>query len=386
MASKGTTNIQQRGDRYQLRVTHPELPKPRFFTFPDETAAGNYKQTVEAWFERGMVPPELLTRDEKAVTPPVLQVIRAYEKSTEPPPAPADLDLMPVILEETKGLRVADITFQWANDYVKRLKTRELAPGTIRKRVGLLARVLDHHFRSGHTADATMPANVLRLLPPGYSLYADNTTTDTSRDLRLTDEQDQYILRVLDGEKRDDRERPWGNLKQGEKPDPAFKLLYMMIVDTGMRLREAYTAQVGDLDVEGKFLRVRGSKGHRGKIKWRTVPLKKHLYDKLRKWCDGRASTELLFPFWNGEKDDAKRCSLRLSARFSTLFDYAGIPDFKEHDLRHEACCRWVMLKDKQGRWMFTDGEVCRIMGWTDPKLLLRYLSLRGEDLSARLH
>jgi integrase len=74
-----------------------------------------------------------------------------------------------------------------------------------------------------------------------------------------------------------------------------------------------------------------------------------------------------------------------LSQRFATLFDYAGVPDCTEHDLRHEATCRWVTLRDASGHWVFSETEVCKILGWSDTRMMLRYASLRGEDLSARL-
>ncbi|MCG9015218.1 hypothetical protein, partial [Laribacter hongkongensis] len=59
--------------------------------------------------------------------------------------------------------------------------------------------------------------------------------------------------------------------------------------------------------------------------------------------------------------------------------------DFTEHDLRHEATCRWFSMRDARGAWVFSDIEICRIMGWTDTRMALRYASLRGEDLSSRL-
>lgn len=385
MATRGSTNIQQRGAKFQLRVKHPDMPRDRFFTFDDEPGATGYKATVDAWFAQGIVPPELLTTDKLARTPLVIEAIRAYERGTEPPPTKSDIDLLPQIVEETVGLRISDITFQWATDYVKRLKARKdkPTPGTIRKRVGLLGRVLDHYFRSIHSSDEAIPANVLRMLPKGYSLYPDHERVDKSRDTRLTPADELSIVDALDGVKREDKERPWGN---GGPPDKDFKLLFETIVDTGLRLREVYWARVGHLDVPGRFLRVQGSKGHRGMIKPRTVPLKKELFEKLRAYCEGRKADDIMFPFWDGTEKDLKACSGRLSQRFRTLFAYAQVADFTEHDLRHEACCRWVTLKDSGGRWMFTDGEICRIMGWSDTKLLLRYMSLRGEDLSARLH
>jgi integrase len=67
------------------------------------------------------------------------------------------------------------------------------------------------------------------------------------------------------------------------------------------------------------------------------------------------------------------------------LFEYAGVTDFTEHDLRHTATCNWFMLRDQTGRWMFSDVELCRIMGWTSTRMAVRYASFRAEDLSARL-
>ena len=89
--------------------------------------------------------------------------------------------------------------------------------------------------------------------------------------------------------------------------------------------------------------------------------------------------------FSEGTPEDLPRCTARLSSRFATLFDYAGVPDFTEHDLRHEATCRWAVLRNPAGHWIFSETEICKIMGWKDANMMLRYASLRGEDLSARL-
>lgn len=384
-----TYNVQPRGSKFQIRIHHTKLmPKARFFTYDEEQAARDYGEQCEAWFATGQVPAELLTIDKLARTPLLTEACRSYTNATEPAPTITDLDSLPLLMEEIKGVRIADVNFAWAQNFVKALKARNPAPtpGTIRKRVGLLGRVLDHHFRSIYKDGEQVPANVMRMLPKGYSLYADNSVADTSRDLRLDAAQHARIIDTLDGKKAEDKERPWGNQGADGEPDRAFKLLYELIVDTGVRLREAYWMRAGYLDVQGRFMKVAGTKGHRGVIKWRTVPLKKEIYEKLRAACEALKPDDLVFPFWNGTRDDLDKCSARLSARFTTMFRYSSVPELTEHDLRHEACCRWVTLKDREGRWMFTDGEICRIMGWSDPKLLLRYMSLRGEDLAARLH
>ena len=35
--------------------------------------------------------------------------------------------------------------------------------------------------------------------------------------------------------------------------------------------------------------------------------------------------------------------------------------------------------------WIFSETEICKIMGWKDTRMMLRYASLRGQDLSSRL-
>ena len=87
----------------------------------------------------------------------------------------------------------------------------------------------------------------------------------------------------------------------------------------------------------------------------------------------------------DGDKDSMKRTTNQLTSRFRSLFRHVELPDMKEHDLRHEACCRWFELRGKDGRWVFSDVEICKIMGWSDYSMVLRYASLRGEDLSSRL-
>lgn len=189
-------------------------------------------------------------------------------------------------------------------------------------------------------------------------------------------DEEARLRAAMAGDRRPDRERAWG-------PDLDFLALFTVILDTGLRLREAYTLRVDQVDLKAGVLRVDGTKGARGQVRPRVVPLKLPLRAMLSERCAGRVG--LLWPYWDGSPEGLRAATARLSARFRTLFAYAQVPEMTEHDLRHEACCRWFELRDTAGRWVFSDVEVARIMGWTSLAMALRYASLRGEDLAARL-
>jgi integrase len=374
--------ITQRGSAWQLRVRHRLLPRVFYHSFDTEIEARNYGEQLESLLARGIVPAELLARPATQDDPLLTQVLSAY--SAVPSVSPSDDALLGVMMRDKPviGLRLSGVTYRWAESYVAWLKSAEinLAPGSIRKRIGAMGRALDWRIRSTTGDGATPMANVLRLLPRGYSTYSKVDTgtprRDVQRDRRLSPEEGERIDAALTGVKRPDRERIYTD-------DPAFVLLYRVIVDTGLRLFEAFRLRVDSIDLAKNIILVDGSKGHRGYVKPRVVPIKPALREPLRSWCAGRVG--LLFPYWDGSPESRQATSSRLSRRFGNLFDYAQVPDFTEHDLRHEAACRWFELRDSSGRWVFSDIEVARIMGWADLRMALRYASLRGEDLAARL-
>lgn len=378
-------SIQPRGSKWQLRVKHALLPKPFFSTFDNEAEARAYGDQLEALLSRGIVPMEMVQGEKRGENPKLSRLISQYLAGASFAPTDKPTLLLLAKPSALGDVRLLSITSRWADDWVSQLKTVDhLAPGTIRKRVECLARVVDWHWRLQGGAP---PANPLRLMPRGYSLATEREAgqmtgagkqvkRDVQRDRRLSAAELLAIRAALRGEPRVGRERAL-------VPDPAFALLFELIVNTGLRLSEAYSLRVDQVDHARKVINVEGSKGHRGLIKPRMVPLVPELRAPLANWCAGRVG--LLFPFWDGSPEDKKRATGRLSHRFATLFDYAQVSDFTEHDTRHEATCRWFELRQPGGHWVFSEVEVCKIMGWSDTRMALRYASLRGEDLSARL-
>jgi integrase len=376
-------NIQARGAGHQLRVTHRLLEKPFFFTFPEEDAARQYGAQLHALLERGIVPQELLDPARKAgpgrrVDPLFIEITRDYVQNGSP--ADSDLDLISAVNDATAGMRVSHITFGWIQTYVESLKKRERAPSTIRKRIGLMGRIYDRHMAQNREQ---VLHNPFRELPVGYSLYgrdAEVVVRDEARERRLAPGEEAAIRATLRGVKRDDRERAWV-----QKPDVEFELFFDLIASTGLRLLEAYRLRIDGVDAKRRLLHVDGSKGARGAAKPRIVPLSTEMTKRLVSWCGER--TGLVFSYWDGDtsRQALKKATGRLSRRFATLFEYAGCADLTEHDLRHEATCRWVTMRAPHGGWLFSDIEVAKVMGWSDLSMMLRYASLRGEDLSSRL-
>ncbi|WP_159272045.1 site-specific integrase [Variovorax boronicumulans] len=373
---------------WQVRVKHRLLNKPYFSTFDTEPEARQCDEQFKAMLKRGVVPVELLetAKPTKGDDPLLIEVIREYTQKA--PITRSDDALLTVVLGEIPGMRASALTVEWVETWVLKLKLEQnLAPGTIRKRIGVLARVMDWHIRRRTPRGQARPANALRGLPTGYSHYSKEEAArlgegqevkeDVQRDRRLLSDEEARVRAVLAGGKMPGK-------RKGLKREPVFGLLFDVILDTGMRLQEAFTLRVSQLELDKGFIRVDGSKGARGKIKPRTVPIRPALVAKLRARVE-EVKEGRLFP-WLGQTQwpTNKETSSYLSKRFSQMFEYADVKGFTEHDLRHEATCRWVSLKAADGRWLFGEAEIAKIMGWTGMTMMLRYLSLRGEDLSNR--
>lgn len=231
-------------------------------------------------------------------------------------------------------------------------------------------------------------ANPLRLLPTDYAAYRPDDEAaalaaggtvkrDVERDRRLRAGEAERILAALAGQKRPDRERPL-------TADPALRLLFLLILHTGLRLREAYPLRCDDVDLTRRVLTVRSSKQRHGREKIRHVPIKPVLHAELTAWMTGRVGR--LFPWWNGDAGELDRVTHRLSTRFGSLFAYAECDDLTEHDLRHEATCLWLEARDRTGAWLFRTEEIPRIMGWAPgSRMMERYASFRAEDMAERL-
>lgn len=370
--------------KFELQVRHPKLPKGRkFFTFDTEAEARAYGDQWDLLAAAGApLPASLLEKPTLGGSLGHALRARANNGLT----AKTDQPIIALLIGEVGKTKFDAFTYAWCENWVRAMKLQQnLAPSSIRKRVGVLSRAIDDYARK--MPDLQL-ANPLKLLPDRYSAYSEQDKVagikvkeDRVRERRLLPGEEERINAALRGVKREDRERalplPYGD---------AARVLFQTIVWTGLRLKEAYTLKRGQIDLATKVIHAQKSKLWHGKVAFKDVPIRKELHPTLEAWLAGKGDpAALVFPFWDGEEPE-RAATNRLSAMFRTTFDYAKCPGLTEHDLRHEATCRWFELRDAKGNWMLRDEEIHRIMGWAPgSKMASVYASFRGESLASRL-
>lgn len=151
----------------------------------------------------------------------------------------------------------------------------------------------------------------------------------------------------------------------------AWCLLFILAVETAMRLRELYTLTLSQVDLEKRTIFLDKTKNGDK----RQVPLSSVAVAELSVWA---ATGDLIFQFWN-RVESFRYVTMRLSKKWSRIALWAGCEDLHFHDLRHEATCRFYE------RTNLSDLEIAKITGHKDLRYLMRYVSLRGSTLAGRL-
>lgn len=374
----------KRGDSWEYTFKKAGvLPKPLYLTFKTEAEGDAYAAKLEALLDRGIVPTEHQTVT-RIVT--IAQLVSAYMR--EASIKPKDMGVLGTVAASMGAEPIAGINAKWVDDWITDMKRVErLAPSTIRSKVGALARCTDWGMRKGLLM---MPDHPLRTLPKGYAQYnktdaalAGGARQDIERDRRLEPGEHERIMAVIEAGVLPRKQRP---LVLEHKP--AIRLLYLMALESAMRLREMYTL---DFDTQVSIPRrtifldktKNGSK--------RQVPMTTVLVAELERYLAEREIPKghpqtLLFPWWDG--DTSPRALVNLSNELSKLyhdnrnpgiFDAAGCVGLKFHDLRHEAVSRLFE------RTSLTELEIMKISGHSSIKMLARYANLRGQALAARL-
>ena len=383
---------QKQSGKWEIGLRHPSLPGGRrYFTFDTEAEANAYAEQWRLMKLANISPPAELLQPKAQTHATLAQVVRAWANSGHA--APTQQSALGSLVMEVGAVKLQDATYAWLHSYVQRLKVeKNLSPASIRHRVQALGRSMDEWLRNH---PGVVMQNPTRLLPKGYSTYNDKdralvqaagkvVKVDNVRDRRLLPGEEERIVFVLSGGQMPGKQRGL-QLLGGN----ALLTMFLVIVNTGLRLKEAYTLKRNQVDMDAKVLRVQSSKQWRGKVAWRDVPMRPEVHAALAKYLATRKMlpSAWLFPFMDEEPNlPIHKVSQRLSFRFKLGFEYAGIFGLREHDLRHEATCRWLEMRDATGNWMFRLEEINRVMGWAaNSTMAQRYASFRGVDLAARM-
>jgi integrase len=347
--------VRQRGRTFHYVVRKKGvLPRPVYLTFDNREEGDAYVKHLEALLDKGIVPDAF--REVKGKVSTISHAIAAYSDGRH---IPESDQLLLAVLDKRVGNRsLVMVDYHWAEEWIAGMKAAELSPSTIRHYVGALARCLDWAAIKGFIAQ-----NPLRLLP---KRYASGHKDEVERDRRLSHEEEAEVKRILLGGKPKDRERPF-ELKHGE----ALMLLFILALETGMRMREIFTLSADQIDLDNRTIFLDKTKNGDK----RQVPLTSVALDALK----DHKHDGLLFPWWDGRQETLKSVTALLSQQFSRVFDAAGCGEFTFHGLRHEATCRFYE------RTRLTDVQIAKILGWRSLKVALRYSNLRASDLSASL-
>lgn len=351
------------------------LERPIYMTFADEVEGDAFAARLDALLARGIVPQELQSPDRPLN---ISQLAGAYERDAHP--SKKDRGALNTIVQAVGGSPLPSITAGWVDDWITSMKRLEkLAPATIRAKVGALARCCDWGMRKGYLV---MPDHPLRTLPDGYAQYTKADTAmagvkreDVERDRRLEPGEYEAILAKIEEGVLARKQRP---LALEHKR--ALRCLFVLAVESAMRLREMFTLTVAQVDLGKRTVFLDKTKNGDK----RQVPLSSVALAELREYLEevhGPAPepNARVFPWWNGEAGDMDATSDYLSKLFIDIFAQAGAVGLKFHDCRHEATSRLFE------RTTLSETQIMKITGHKSQRMLMRYANLRGSDLSDRL-
>lgn len=338
-------HIRQRSTgTWEITIRRKNLPKPIHASADTEVEAKVWAERMEAQLDSGFIPKEILTdiqRSQKTISKWL------DEYADEVAISPSDYPLLTVITKDIGALQLRQLSQQNLLDWIRQMKDRQLTPGSIRKRVGALARAIDIAVHR-----ELMQFNPVRSLPRGYSNYVKNDGViieDAARERRLEPGEEELLRNAI-----------------GD--DVEWTLLLTLALETAMRLSEIYTLTGEQIDIPKRTIFLDKTKnGDKRQVPLSSVAIKS-LEDIPKK---GQ-----VFSSYCGDK---RLTTMRLSRQFVTFAKRAGCSNLKFHDLRHEATCRLFE------RTNLSDLQISLITGHRDPRMLRRYANLRGSDLAQRL-
>jgi integrase/recombinase XerD len=142
----------------------------------------------------------------------------------------------------------------------------------------------------------------------------------------------------------------------------------VLLLDTGLRIDEALSLTLDDVDLDNMLLRVLGKGG-----KHRMVPISAEMRRVLWRWMQGRTAS-LVFATRSGTKL-LQRNLLRDFKVFGKRLKITGVR-FSFHTLRHTFAVNYI----RNGGDVF---RLQRVLGHSTLDMTRRYVNLQIQDLQA---
>jgi len=217
---------------------------------------------------------------------------------------------------------------------------KRLAPGTVKRELSTLKRVIDHRKR--RLGLLINPVNAEDVVRP---------VVNDERDVRLTSDEIERLLEACAASRN-----PW------------LRPIVELAFETGGRRSSLPALKWQDVDLAGRKLIFRGVKNSRNpdKVIDHTVPLSPRAIAVLK--ALPRSVDGLVFPI----SANAFRLAFRRARK------NAGLEHFRFHDTRDERVSSLF-----EAGW--SDSAVMAISGHRDPKSLKRYANLRPDHLADEL-
>lgn len=161
----------------------------------------------------------------------------------------------------------------------------------------------------------------------------------------------------------------------GKHSNPMLGWIVQIALATGMRASEIAGLRRSQVDIQKRIVRLSDTKNDSA----RTVPLTKLATEIFRAaLANPVRPIDCDLVFFGEPGRDGKRRPYAFTKIWGAIKKKAGVPDFRFHDLRHEAVSRLV-----EGG--LSDQEVSAISGHKSMQMLKRYTHLRAEDLVYKL-
>jgi integrase len=345
--------IREHGNKYQVQI-RKKGHKPISKSFLKRIDAEAWARKTESEMERG-VWRDTAAADEKSLAAVLIDYRDGHGSEVRDKEIPARIDAIIARWPACEKLSMSVLNRTSINDYIG-MRRGVVSGSTINKELGIISAAINRAISNGLPVENPIE-KVIR--PKNNQArnrrLAESETDEDGRQLK------EHELRSLLRELKP-RTREAGRLGAGVD-NPRIRWIVRFAIETAMRRGELLSLTWKNVFLKKNYVHLPKTKNG----KPRDVPLSTRAIRclwVLKKMSDGE---ERVFPFTESA----------LRKTFDRACARAKIEDLHFHDLRHEATSRLARFLDM--------GELTKMTGHDDPRVLMRYYHPRAEDMAKKL-